>query len=115
MDYYVVGATDLKTAQFLGSQGKRHPCFRFFEEGAEAMMQKEYKYGDDHYRAATWRKVVVVSQIVGWGFNVLHSDVDTSWFRDPLPYFLGPRLEHADVAVSTDLISTQVGWTPIIA
>jgi hypothetical protein len=34
------------------------------------------RYGDQSYNAATWRKVVVVSQIVGWGFNVLHSDVD---------------------------------------
>ena len=40
-----------------------------------------YRYGSDHYRAATWRKVTVVEKIVDWGFNVLHSDVDVVWFR----------------------------------
>ncbi|GFH17220.1 EF-hand domain-containing protein [Haematococcus lacustris] len=94
-----VGATDKKTAAFLGSQG-RHPCFKFFEEGPDHS-DKEYKYGSEHYVAATWRKVTVVQQIVGWGFNVLHSDVDVVWFRDPLPYMLGPALKDVDMAVST--------------
>ncbi len=35
-----------------------------------------HRYGDAHYNAATWRKVSVVAQIVSWGFNVIHSDVD---------------------------------------
>jgi hypothetical protein len=29
------------------------------------------------------------------------SDVDVVWFRNPLPYFLGPACKDADVAVST--------------
>ncbi|KAJ9511362.1 hypothetical protein QJQ45_029767 [Haematococcus lacustris] len=104
VENYLVGATDKKTAAFLGSQG-RHPCFKFFEEGPDHS-DKEYKYGSEHYVAATWRKVTVVQQIVGWGFNVLHSDVDVVWFRDPLPYMLGPALKDVDMAVSTDLVST---------
>jgi hypothetical protein len=39
------------------------------------------RYGSSHYNAATWRKVVVVEQIVSWGFNVLHSDVDVVGVR----------------------------------
>ncbi|GIL65415.1 hypothetical protein Vafri_19165 [Volvox africanus] len=105
VDYYLVGATDIKTAQFLGHKGK-HPCFRFYEDGVQHGSE-EYKYGDLDYNAATWRKVVVVSRMVHWGFNVIHSDVDVVWFRDPLPYFLGPALNHVDMAVSSDLISTQ--------
>jgi hypothetical protein len=35
-----------------------------------------HRYGDAHYNAATWRKVTVVEQIVSWGFNIIHSDVD---------------------------------------
>ncbi|GFR46128.1 hypothetical protein Agub_g7646 [Astrephomene gubernaculifera] len=105
VDYYLVGATDAKTSQFLGHTGK-HPCFKFYEEGA-SQGSDEYRYGDSHYNAATWRKVVVVSRMVHWGFNVIHSDVDVVWFRDPLPYFLGPKLANVDMAVSSDLISTQ--------
>lgn len=107
VDYFIVGATDSKTSAFLSSGEGKHPCFKFFEEGAEALMQRDYKYGDDHYRAATWRKVTVVEKIVDWGFNVLHSDVDVVWFRDPLPYFLGPALANVDVATSTDLITSS--------
>jgi len=106
VDYYLVGATDQMTAAYLASQG-RHPCFKFFEDGHGHGTQKEYKYGDVHYNAATWRKVTVVQQIVSWGFNVIHSDVDVVWFRDPKPYFLGESIAEADVIVSTDLVSTQ--------
>lgn len=45
--------------------------------------------------------MTVVERIVDWGFNVLHSDVDVVWFQDPLPYFLGPKIQDVDVAVST--------------
>ncbi|KAJ9511250.1 hypothetical protein QJQ45_017155 [Haematococcus lacustris] len=90
VENYLVGATDKKTAAFLGSQP----------------LLQALRYGSEHYVAATWRKVTVVQQIVGWGFNVLHSDVDVVWFRDPLPYMLGPALKDVDMAVSTDLVST---------
>eukprot|EP00798_Chlamydomonas_sp_ICE-L_P021187 gene21187-28087_t len=42
IDYWIVGSTDRKTAEYLSSTGTKHPCFKFFEEGAEAKMQKEY-------------------------------------------------------------------------
>ena len=67
------------------------------------------RYGDDHYRAATWRKVTVVEKIVDWGFNVMHSDVDVVWFRDPLPYFLGEPCKDIDVAISTGEVPGQQG------
>ncbi|KAG2433971.1 hypothetical protein HYH02_012433 [Chlamydomonas schloesseri] len=105
VDYWLVGATCVKTAQFLGHTGK-HPCFKFYEDGSHTSTD-QYKYGDSHYNAATWRKVVVVSRLVHWGFNVIHSDVDVVWFRDPLPYFLGPVMKNVDMAVSSDLISTS--------
>ena len=42
VSYYLVGATDKQTAVFLSGQGN-HPCFKFFEDGAEEVMKKEYK------------------------------------------------------------------------
>ena len=42
-----------------------------------------------------------MEKIVDWGFNVMHSDVDVVWFRDPLPYFLGAPCKDIDVAVSS--------------
>lgn len=106
VDYFLVGSTDRKTAKFLSGRGN-HPCFKFFEEGAEGKMAQEYKYGDEHYIEAVWRKVSVVERIVDWGFNVIMSDVDVVWLRDPLSYVTGPHMSHVDLAVSTDLVSTS--------
>eukprot|EP00198_Chlamydomonas_reinhardtii_P011930 XP_001701267.1 predicted protein [Chlamydomonas reinhardtii] len=102
-DWRIFGSMG-EDAGFLGHTGK-HPCFKFYEDGSHSSTD-QYKYGDSHYNAATWRKVVVVSRIVHWGFNVIHSDVDVVWFRDPLAYFLGPAVNNVDMALSSDLIST---------
>jgi hypothetical protein len=36
----------------------------------------------------TWLKTLTVQSLLAHGVNVVHSDVDVSWLRDPLPYFL---------------------------
>jgi hypothetical protein len=35
----------------------------------------------------TWAKVFVLDVMVDWGFNIVMSDVDVVWFKDPLPLF----------------------------
>jgi uncharacterized caspase-like protein len=35
----------------------------------------------------TWQKVSLVAKAVAWGFNVLFTDLDVVWLRDPLAYF----------------------------
>ena len=35
----------------------------------------------------TWSKVFVLDEVVDWGFNLVVSDVDVVWFKDPLPLF----------------------------
>jgi hypothetical protein len=35
----------------------------------------------------TWSKVFVVAKVLPWGFNIIVSDIDAVWLRDPLPLF----------------------------
>ena len=56
----------------------------------------------------------MVEKIVDWGFNVMHSDVDVVWFRDPLPYFLGAPCKDIDVAVSSGKCGSEgEAWAEI--
>jgi hypothetical protein len=48
----------------------------------------------------TWSKVFVLDEVVDWGFNLVVSDVDVVWFKDPLPLLAqhphaGARLQSA--------------------
>ncbi len=35
----------------------------------------------------TWSKVFVVDEVAEWGFNLVVSDLDVVWLKDPLPLF----------------------------
>ena len=35
----------------------------------------------------TWSKVFLLDSVVDFGFNLVVSDVDAVWFKDPLPLF----------------------------
>ena len=43
------------------------------------------EWGQEGWRRMTWAKVFVLDVIVDWGFNLVVSDVDVVWFKDPLP------------------------------
>ena len=45
------------------------------------------KWGEEGWRRMTWAKVFVLDAVADWGFNLVISDVDVVWFRDPLPLF----------------------------
>jgi len=35
----------------------------------------------------TWAKVFLVEAVVEWGYNIVVSDLDVVWFRDPMGLF----------------------------
>ena len=58
------------------------------------------EWGNEGWRRMTWSKVFVLDEVVDWGFNLVVSDVDVVWFKDPLPLFAqhphaGARLQSA--------------------
>lgn len=79
-------------------------CYLDSKEGTEGSARKfkwskKYiSYGTKNYYAMVFRKVELIEIILRKGFNVLFSDADVMWLKDPFPYLQGP----ADVMVSTD-------------
>ncbi|EFJ45189.1 hypothetical protein VOLCADRAFT_94646 [Volvox carteri f. nagariensis] len=73
-----------------------------------------YRWLSAAWKGATWGKVAAVTALVDLGFDVVHSDVDVSWFRDPLPLFLslgetrGPTPAAAGAPGPTAVFSTDL-------
>jgi hypothetical protein len=45
------------------------------------------QWGHEGWRRMTWSKVFVLDAVVDYGFNLVVSDIDVVWFKDPLPLF----------------------------
>ncbi|KAL4457956.1 hypothetical protein ABPG75_012821 [Micractinium tetrahymenae] len=95
MDYYVLAAADPQTSAKLASAGE--PCFEWFDEGAAAL---GLRWGEEGWRRVTWSRVFVLDAIIDYGFNLVVSDVDVVWFRDPAE--LLDRFPRADLLVGLD-------------
>jgi hypothetical protein len=48
---------------------------------------ESYHWGSEHWTAALWKKVHLAHTLLELGYNVVFSDLDATWLRDPLPYF----------------------------
>lgn len=47
-----------------------------------------FKWGSTSWRLTTWQKVLTVRHVHHLGFNVINSDMDVVWLRNPLEHFL---------------------------
>mmetsp|Transcript_13481 Transcript_13481/g.49045 ORF Transcript_13481/g.49045 Transcript_13481/m.49045 type:complete len:696 (-) Transcript_13481:289-2376(-) len=54
------------------------------------------------------RKAFMLLKIVQLGYNVLVSDVDTSWLQDPHPFFLSEPRARADTWLMSDCLSASM-------
>lgn len=102
INYWLIGAVDDESQSYLQYKGVK----RCFSAPLGLPLQQHpdnaYLWGQNIWGQATWRKVFAVQQVVSMGFNVVLSDLDVVWFRNPLPYFLShPQY---DVMLSTDVI-----------
>ena len=43
----------------------------------------EFVWGNDNWRAMVWGKVTIANMIVQHGFNLVLTDTDVVWFKDP--------------------------------
>jgi hypothetical protein len=95
IDYYVAVAADANASAQLAALGE--PCVdRADEEVAKLGLQ----WGHEGWRRMTWSKVFVLDAVVDYGFNLVVSDIDVVWFKDPLPLFA--RHPDADLLFSED-------------
>ncbi|CAM6104379.1 unnamed protein product [Calypogeia fissa] len=74
-----------------------HPhCFRLETEGVDFAAEKFFMSGD--YLRMMWRRVEFLRIVLELGYNLVFSDADIMWFRDPFPHFS----EEADFQIACD-------------
>lgn len=73
-----------------------HHCFRLETEGVDFAAEKYFMSGD--YLKMMWRRVEFLRVVLELGYNLLFSDADIMWFRDPFPH-LSPD---ADFQIACD-------------
>ncbi|PSC67546.1 ribosomal large subunit pseudouridine synthase D [Micractinium conductrix] len=114
ISYYVVAAADAPASERLAAAGE--PCFEWIDEAIAGMgavggaalecWAGRRDEGSEGWRRITWTKVFIVDAVAEWGFDLVVSDVDVVWFRDPLPLF--EQHAHADLIFSTDVTNTVI-------
>lgn len=68
-------------------------------EGISSSMISEATYGTDNFKQLTKMKSRVVLRILQLGYNVVWSDCDIVWFKNPLPHLMG---HDADLVIQTN-------------
>ncbi|GAB4815828.1 hypothetical protein N2152v2_002874 [Parachlorella kessleri] len=99
IEYFVAAAADANTSALLANM--QVPCFSI---AGPSDGELPMSWGEAGWRQMTWQKVLVLDQVVEWGFNIVISDMDVAWLRDPLPLF--EDHPQADVLLSTDGCAT---------
>eukprot|EP00198_Chlamydomonas_reinhardtii_P003196 XP_001692532.1 predicted protein [Chlamydomonas reinhardtii] len=100
----VLAVADDATAALVRSQGVDH-CFVVHENEIDDT-NATFKWGSNSWKLHTWQKVLVVRHVHQLGFNVINSDLDVVWRRDPLHHFL-VKYPEPDYWVSMDPITTR--------
>ncbi|KAF8059108.1 XEG113 [Scenedesmus sp. PABB004] len=105
---YLLAALDQRTADFMRNN-RLGRCVTWSAGagpaagGAGPLPQQAppYEPGSAAHRAASWAKLGVSSVLLGWGYDVVASDLDVVWRADPGPALAGlPRA--ADVVIASD-------------
>ena len=47
----------------------------------------DFTWGNDNWRAVLWGKVTIVNMILQLGYDLVLSDTDVVWFKNPLQVF----------------------------
>lgn len=100
LTYFVVGAIDREMSRELAAA--RVPCFDFVNEEVQKLGMA---WGQEGWRRMSWERVFILAQIIDWGFNIIVSDVDVAWLRDPIPFMKAQP--HADMLWSHDGVWTH--------
>lgn len=79
INYRLVASLDAETEQVLVNEGI--PCFKYTVRGV--VNENLLAWGDEGWRVMTWQHVFINQMLLGWGFDVIASDLDVAWLRNP--------------------------------
>ncbi|KIZ02110.1 hypothetical protein MNEG_5845 [Monoraphidium neglectum] len=98
---YMVGAMD--EAILITLAKRKIPTFSM----AAGLTTGDFGWGSKTFAKMGRKKINLIAQFLELGVNVVISDVDVLWLRNPLPFF--QRFPGADILTSTDHLSSTVG------
>jgi hypothetical protein len=97
---FIVGAMDDKLLEFL--LDKKVPTFSM----SSGLSLGDFGWGSPTFHKMGREKINLLHSFTKMGFDVLISDVDTVWLRNPLPYM--KQYPDADILTSSDHLSNTV-------
>ncbi|KAI3434501.1 hypothetical protein D9Q98_002576 [Chlorella vulgaris] len=97
---YLVGAMDDTLLELLLS--KSVPTFGM----SSGLTLGDFGWGTPTFHKMGREKIALIAHVTGLGFDVLISDVDTVWLRNPLPYLA--MYPAADILTSSDHLRNTV-------
>ena len=95
---YMVGAMDDEILEVLIEKGV--PAFGM----SSGLSLDDFGWGSSTFHKMGREKISLLQTFTKWGLDVLISDVDTVWTKDPLPYMA--QYPDADILVSSDHLAS---------
>mmetsp|Transcript_24594 Transcript_24594/g.84113 ORF Transcript_24594/g.84113 Transcript_24594/m.84113 type:complete len:693 (+) Transcript_24594:292-2370(+) len=100
VDNYLVGAMDDELLEKLVADGV--PTFAM----KSGLTTKDFGWGTANFHVMGRKKIDLIKTFTAMGFDVLVSDIDTAWMRDPREYM--NRYPEADILSSSDHLASTV-------
>ena len=96
---YLIGAMDEEMYEKLRKIGV--PCWLMGSKGIDKdAVKRDFGWGSKNFHKMGRDKIRLIHDFTKTGTDVLISDIDVSWLRDPIPFFR--RYPKADILVSSD-------------
>eukprot|EP00955_Chlamydomonas_euryale_P002080 22932-Chlamydomonas_euryale.AAC.2 len=78
-------------------------------DGTDTMGHRSFPIKDVHPVQPQGRaKIALIKDFLEFGVDVVITDIDTAWLRNPLPFF--SRYPHADILTSSGALGCEGAW-----
>ena len=102
---FMVGAMDEELYAHLVSDGV--PTWHMGSKGIDSKaVKRDFGWGSKNFHKMGRDKIRLIRDFTRAGVDVLISDIDVAWLRDPIPLFR--RYPQADILVSTDQLKSEI-------
>ncbi|OSX79189.1 hypothetical protein BU14_0084s0003 [Porphyra umbilicalis] len=96
---FVIAALDPRLYRYAYKRGLPVYYETTIFKGLDSKLVEDADYGTDQFKQLTKMKSRVVLRLLKSGYNVLWTDCDIVWFRNPLSYL---HAQHADLVVQSN-------------
>lgn len=114
---FIVGAVDAVAFEQLVRRHASGPHGLIASYKTPLALDSEYSLdGSNAHASSSWQRFAAmrtseVARVVNLGYDVLHTDVDVAWLRNPAPYIACPSVARSEAAATSG--STTIDPAPI--